>query len=133
MRYVLDASMTLTFVLRDEHDDTAAQLLASIRRASISAPVIWRAEVLNGLVNAQKRKRIDKEGIAKGIALIDGLGVEIDSRTIDLLAIYELSTRHRLTVYDALYLDLAARENSLLATKDDALRRAAKAANVMSI
>ena len=110
MRYVLDASVALTFVLRDEHDDAAAEFLAGIRRASIVAPVIWRAEVLNGLVNAQRRKRIDTEGIEEGIALIDGLDVEIDLSPIDLLAMYMLAARYRLTVYDALYLDLAARE-----------------------
>ena len=133
MRYVLDASVALTFVLRDEHDDTAGAFLTSIRHAVIVAPVIWRAEVLNGLVNAQRRQRIDAKGIKEGIALIDGLGVELDLLPIDLPAIYALAVRYRLCVYDALYLDLAAREGVRLATNDDDLKRAAKAANVMVV
>ena len=133
MKFVLDASVALTFVLRDEDDAEAARLLSSVRRATIIAPLIWRAEVLNGLVNAQRRKRIDVAGIQQGIALIDGLDVEIDLQSIDLSAIYQLATRHRLTVYDALYLDLAAREGVGLATHGDDLKRAAKAANVTII
>ena len=133
MRYVLDASVALTFVLRDEHDDAAGAFLTSIRHAVIVAPVIWRAEVLNGLVNAQRRQRIDAKGIKEGIALIDGLGVELDLLPIDLPAIYALAVRYRLCVYDALYLDLAAREGVRLATNDDDLKRAAKAANVMVV
>ncbi|MGI9024755.1 MAG: type II toxin-antitoxin system VapC family toxin [Burkholderiaceae bacterium] len=130
---MLDASVALTFVLRDEDDDAAARLLSSVRRATIIAPMIWRAEVLNGLLNAQRRKRIDAAGIQQGIALIDGLDVEVDLRPIDLSAIHQLATRYRLTVYDALYLDLAAREGVGLATHDDDLKRAAKAANVTII
>jgi predicted nucleic acid-binding protein len=133
MRFVLDASVALTFVLRDEHDDDASRLLASIRRATIIAPAIWRAEVGNGLLNARRRKRIDAAGIAQAIELIDGLDVEIDLRTIDLSAIHRLATLHRLTVYDALYLDLAAREGVGLATHDDDLKRAARVAHVMII
>ena len=133
MRFVLDSSVALTFVLRDEHDAAAKLLLVGIRRATIIAPAIWRAEVLNGLLNAQRRKRIDAAGIAQGIALIDSLDVEIDLQPIDLPAIHRLATRYRLTVYDALYLDLAAREGVGLATHDDDMKRAAKGANVMLV
>jgi predicted nucleic acid-binding protein len=41
-----------------------------------------------------------------------------------------LARRHRLTVYDAAYLELAQREVAPLATLDDALTRAAKAEGV---
>ena len=133
MRFVIDASVALSFLLRDENDAEAARLLACVRRASIIAPAIWRAEVLNGLLNAQRRKRIDMAGISEGITLIDSLDVEIDLRTIDLFTIHQVATRHRLTVYDALYLDLAAREGVGLATHDVDLKRAAKAANITII
>ena len=133
MRFVIDASVALSFLLRDENDAEAARLLACVRRASIIAPAIWRAEVLNGLLNAQRRKRIDMAGISEGITLIDSLDVEIDLRMIDLFTIHQVATRHRLTVYDALYLDLAAREGVGLATHDVDLKRAAKAANITII
>jgi len=41
-----------------------------------------------------------------------------------------LSRRHRLTSYDAAYLELAMREGCALATVDDALRTAAAAERV---
>ncbi len=54
-------------------------------------------------------------------------------RPMDSAEIHQLAARHRLTVYDALYLDLAAREGIGLATHDDELKRAARAANVTII
>ena len=41
-----------------------------------------------------------------------------------------LARRHRLTVYDASYLELAQRESVPLATLDGALRGAARAARI---
>jgi predicted nucleic acid-binding protein len=42
-----------------------------------------------------------------------------------------MAGKHRLTAYDAAYLELAMRDNQPLATVDDDLRRAAIAENVV--
>ncbi len=48
----------------------------------------------------------------------------------DEAAVLALARRHRLTVYDAAYLELAIREGSPLATLDTALMRAARGESV---
>ena len=53
------------------------------------------------------------------------LGVTID-RTPDEAAVLTLAWRHRLTVYDASYLELAQREGVLLATLEKELVDAAR-------
>ena len=58
MRYALDASTALSFVLDDERDDTATFMLSTLKHASVIVPVIWRYEVANGLINAVRRKRL---------------------------------------------------------------------------
>ena len=50
---------------------------------------------------------------------------------VEAKSIITLATQHTLTFYDATYLDLALRTALPLATLDDALRRAAKAENVV--
>jgi predicted nucleic acid-binding protein len=47
--------------------------------------------------------------------------------------VFRLAKTQELTVYDAIYLDLAARRRIALATRDKALRRAAVALNVALI
>lgn len=44
-----------------------------------------------------------------------------------------LTRTHRLTAYDAAYLELALRENVALATLDDALMRAARSEGVVLV
>ena len=131
MRFVLDASVALTFMLPDEKDDFSLRVLDACRDATIVVPSIWRAEVLNGLLGAQRRKRVGADGVEIAIALIDALDAEVDERPVDMIATYRLAVRHKLTVYDTLYLDLAARHGVGLATHDAELKRAARAANVM--
>ena len=55
------------------------------------------------------------------------LGVTID-RSPEEASVLALARQHRLTVYDAAYLELALRRNLPLATLDEQLLRACKAA-----
>lgn len=57
---------------------------------------------------------------------LDDLAISLD-HSPDSERVLRLARRHDLTAYDALYLELALRTGSTLATLDKALRRAAKA------
>ena len=85
---------------------------------------------------AYRRQRIDKnlkESILQSImqlpVIIDNAGM-IPSYFPDIAA---LATKHQLSSYDALYLELAIRQNIPLITLDKALRQAAKAENVLHV
>jgi predicted nucleic acid-binding protein len=56
--------------------------------------------------------------------------VDIESANRVLSDVYRLATLHRLTAYDAAYLELALRRNLPIATLDVELRNACKAAGV---
>ena len=130
MRYVVDASVALTFVLGDEHDGRAERLLGSLKDHSLCVPAIWHAEVVNGLMAAERRRRIDAAGVDDGIARMDALGAEVDVPGPDMLTLRRLATKYRLTAYDAFYLELAARRGMPLATNDHDLAGAAKRGGV---
>jgi predicted nucleic acid-binding protein len=95
-------------------------------------PAIWEAELANALVVGERRKRISDEKIRRFTEQIRLLPIEVD--TAGTLAAIEralpLARKHRLSAYDALYLELAARRNLPLATLDEDLAAAAAKASI---
>jgi predicted nucleic acid-binding protein len=134
--FVLDASTALAWCFKDEDNnsdaDRAQQLLAD---ATALVPRIWHAEVANGLVAGERRKRIDWPDLQRSVALLETLDIRIDLTEIASrwMPLIQLARSHRLSLYDAIYLDLAMREHLPLATVDTALARAAEAAGVALI
>jgi predicted nucleic acid-binding protein len=133
MHYVIDASTALGFVFDDEDDDRGVRLLASLAQDTLSVPGIWYAEVVNGLIQAQRRKRIDGAAVDRAIAHFGSLDIRPDAGEPDMLAIRRVADAHRLTAYDAAYLELALRAQLPLATNDSALAKAAKARGVKTL
>ena len=72
----------------------------------------------------ERRGRIDAAGTASFLTDLDQLPIRID-RTPDSTAVVTLARAHRLTVYDAAYLELARRHGLPLATLDNQLLVAA--------
>lgn len=96
------------------------------------APALWRLEVANVLVLAEKRGRIWADMATEFVYLLEAMQNQIDPegtrRTFE--HIMPLFRRHDLTAYDAAYLDLALREGLPLATLDARLRSVAAACGV---
>jgi len=84
-------------------------------------------------VTAERRRRITPEQARAARQAIGDPVVRQSTPAVSTPcrgAAYPLSVRHELTLYDALYLELALRLNLPLATFDGALRRAAEAEGV---
>lgn len=124
---VLDASALASWLMPDEPGVDLATL--SARHDVFAAPGLLWAEIRNILAVAERRGRIDRGSLDLAIAAIDDLGIVLD-RAPASAAVIDLSRRHGLTLYDALYLELALREDAELATLDAALARAARAEGV---
>ena len=95
-------------------------------------PTVWWLEIANGLLVAERRKRISQADAAEAFAISLNLPVTTDTET-GLRAGKEsasLARQYDLTIYDAAYLELAIRQSAGLATVDRALARAAKAAGI---
>jgi predicted nucleic acid-binding protein len=77
---------------------------------------------------AERKGRITARESDAFIADLSKLGVERDHEAPDraFTHLLALCRTHRLTSYDAIYLDLAARRSLPLATLDEDLRKAAK-------
>jgi predicted nucleic acid-binding protein len=132
-RFVLDASIVLTWCFPDEESKKAQEVAERIAAGDrVIVPAFWRHEMLNALLVGEKRKRLTPELTQAFIDDLVRLPVDIDipsSSTVFHL-VQALCRKHGLTPYDAAYLEIAMREKNGLATVDQDLRRAAAAEGV---
>lgn len=126
--YVVDASVAMSWCFLDEAAAATQRLYNDLSGAFIIAPAWWYIELTNVLYLAEKSRRIPTERVAEFIAMIEGLRVEIDNEAPQraFSHLLPLCRAHKLTSYDAIYLDLAMRRKLPLATLDEPLRKAAR-------
>ena len=128
-RFVLDASVVLTWCFPDENTDLAQRVADRFKQGDTAlAPSFWPHEVLNALLAGEKRKRISNEMIRTFLDDLVLLPIALEPSPAGIVfdRIQSLSRKHGLTAYDASYLDLALESGLALATLDEALLRACK-------
>lgn len=122
---VVDASAIMAFLLSEAMPADAPWL--SLLAQGALAPAHFPAEVVNGLLVAMRRGRINDAERSQAIAELTNQSIEIDDvpdwPVLDRIS--TLAENHKLTVYDALYIDLALRRGLPLATCDQAMSSAA--------
>lgn len=134
MSFVADASVTLSWILPDERAASDQTLLTRTINQAIVVPAHWSSEVANGLLMAERRKRLMPADSARAIGWLSGLEIVIDEGELQVFAAaIPLARAHQLSVYDALYLELAARKGLELATFDKTLIIAANAVGVKTL
>ncbi len=126
MQLVIDASVTASWLLPDERHPVALLAYEAPDTNDALVPWIWWFEVRNLLVIVERRGRIDAVKAGRALTVPGRYPVAIDSSPVEADVI-DLARRHRLTVYDAAYLELAGRHRVSLATLDMALAAAARA------
>lgn len=129
---MLDNSVALAWCFEDEQTPATDAILDRLVREGATAPQLWPLEALNGLLTAERRGRIGRDDRLRLASLLADLPITIDAETAarTWTATARLAEAHRLTAYDAAYLELALRENLPLATRDAALAAAAGAVGV---
>jgi predicted nucleic acid-binding protein len=131
--FVADASATLPWCFEDGATPATEALLERLRAGEAAVvPAHWSAEVMNGLITAVRRGRIDLERVARFSRDLAALPTRIEPPHAPAAwgAVIRVAAKHQLTVYDAAYLELAERTRLPLATLDGDLRKAALAASV---
>jgi predicted nucleic acid-binding protein len=116
----------------DEADPYTERVLGALEAGTAVVPALWPLEVANVLLVAERRRRLRRADVVQFLDLLEGLPVEVDPviAVADVAGISALAREHRLSAYDAAYLHLAMRERLPLATRDAALRSAARAVSV---
>lgn len=131
MRFVLDNSVVMRWLLKDGSDERLAyaahvlELLAQDTGEAV-VPGIWSLEVANVLVKAQAKGLVSEARATAFVGLLGEMAITADPSTASraLGDTLQLARRFKLSSYDAAYLELALREGLPLATLDADLRQA---------
>jgi predicted nucleic acid-binding protein len=129
MPFVLDASVTACWAFPDEGHPNADLALNRMRTEEALVPSLWWFEIRNILVVNERRLRLTETESATFLLNLSRLPFSFD-RDPDNNEVLRLARAHRLSVYDAAYLELARRSGVALATLDAALIRSARAETV---
>jgi predicted nucleic acid-binding protein len=129
MPFVVDASVTASWLFPDEGHPAVSAAYDRLRTDHALVPSLWWFDIRNIFVVSERKGRLDPGRTHKALALLGSLPIQQDAEP-DETAVLRLARQHRLTVYDAAYLELAQRENVALATLDAELARAASSENI---
>ena len=135
MSFVLDNSVTMRWFFGDGKPGElafAARVLEALETDKAIVPVTWGLEVANVIARAEAKGLVTEARSAAFLELLEGVSIEVDAATFKHArsATLELARRHKLSAYDASYLEVALRRGLPLATLDEDLREAAKKAGV---
>ena len=133
MSMVLDSSATLAWVYGDEITEPIRHVFNLVSENGAWVPGMWKLEVANILETGSRRGRHDAAFRNSTLADLALLPISIDAETDRHAwgATLQLSERHRLTLYDSAYLELALRRGLPLASLDAELRGPAEAEGVV--
>ena len=126
--FVLDCSVTMSWLFHDEVTPATSKLLDRLDAETALVPPVWFLEVANVLAVSERKGRIPVARAEEFIQQLTKFDLEIDPEPPERAFgdVLPLCRKHRLTSYDATYLDLAVRRKLPLATLDEPLRKAAK-------
>ena len=132
--FVLDASVAAAWSFADETTPESDALRESLAEQRAVVPRLWHTETTNLLLMAERRQRIKPERCEELLELLASLPIDTQDESDRLRGpVLRLARAHRLSVYDAVYLDLAVDRGLALATRDVALQKAARAEGVSLI
>jgi predicted nucleic acid-binding protein len=129
---IVDASVALAWALPDERSAYADAALQHVAHHGAHVPDIWMLEIFNGLLMAERKKRITPRGAdnfmtqmfelhSRGYLVVAGPPLDEIVHEVGLIA-----REQQLTAYDAAYLQLAKTSRIPIASFDAQLAAAAK-------
>lgn len=127
-RFVLDCSVCMAWCFKDQADSYTRAVLDRIAASQPLVPSVWPLEVSNVLLVGERRRKLNQTDSSRFVDFLRELPIAVDEeaprRAFD--SIISLARDHRLSAYDAAYLELAMRHGLPLATRDEQLRKAAR-------
>jgi predicted nucleic acid-binding protein len=133
----LDCSVAIPWIIQEQSNTAIDTLFQDGYRGAVAfvVPILWFTECGSTLNEMVKRKRLTLAQAQEGFATLRYSRVQADvAPTVETQSrILMLAQTHGITFYDASYLELARRRQSMLATLDQKLKVAAIAAGVLCL
>ncbi len=133
--FVLDNSVSMRWLLastKPADQSYAESVLGTLTDMEALVPDLWHLEAINVCLGAEKRGDTTSQHVQAFLYQLENLPIHVDAITSQQAFAHTitLARTHKLSSYDAAYLELAIREGLPLATLDKNLRKAAKKAEV---
>ena len=133
--FVIDASVTATWLLPDEHSDASRRVYARVRASTVDAhaPESWLWECGNIIANGVRRKRMSAADALLTWSVLDAVRTRVELSALEpaqVRACLVLAFDLGVSLYDAAYLWLAQSLKLPLLTHDEVLVRAARKQSV---
>lgn len=131
MLFVLDNSVSMRWLFKDGTEADllyAEQVLEALKEGSAVVPGVWWLEVSNVIVRAEAQQLLPETQSRKSLDTLRKIPITVDSSPVEQLweQTLHLARKFHVSAYDAAYLELAIRQNIVLATLDADLARAAR-------
>lgn len=129
---VVDASVGAAWFLEERGSEAALALLRGTP-PRFHVPPIWLAEMCNVFLTHERSGGCEAGETARWLALLAEMPLAFDGEANDFAGgarVLELARAHRLSVYDAQYLELAQRRRLPVASLDRKLAAAARALGI---
>ena len=127
--FIVDASVGFAWVCQSQATPETDHLLNEVGAGAVGiVPALWFLEMSNVLLMAQRRHRLTAGERKAAMEKLSALQLTVDDEGARHAfgKISELAEKYGLTIYDATYLELALRRSLPLASRDEALKNAAK-------
>jgi predicted nucleic acid-binding protein len=131
--FIADASVAIGWVHPAQSTREARATLEALGAGDVlEVPALWPLEVANALTVLMRRRKLTADDRRSALGWLRALPIKIDheASALAFTRIAELASEHQLSVYDAVYLELARRRGLPLATLDARLAEAARATGV---
>ena len=131
MLFVLDNSVSMRWLFKDGTEADllyAEQVLEALKEGSAVVPVVWWLEVSNVIARTEAQQLLPETQSRKFLDTLRKMPITVDSSPVEQLweQTLHLARKFKISAYDAAYLELAIRQNIVLATLDADLARAAR-------
>ncbi len=131
--FVADSSVGVAWAVHTQASEATDELLDRVADGTpLVVPALWPFEVANSLLVLFRRKKVLAEDRDRALSALAKLPLMMDDEGPRFAwdKISDLAAKHGLSVYDAVYLELAVRRKLPLASRDQALRKAAQGCRV---
>jgi predicted nucleic acid-binding protein len=132
MPFVVDASVSIAWVIGDEASPAADAARQRLLHDDAFAPSLWWFEVRNVVLINERSGRLARERADGALTYLRRQSIVLD-HAADEKRLLDLARAHRLTVYDATYLELAQRLAAPLASLDRRLVAAARTIGIATV
>ncbi|MFV9935987.1 MAG: type II toxin-antitoxin system VapC family toxin [Rickettsia endosymbiont of Haemaphysalis japonica] len=122
--FIADCSITVSWFFYDERDKYSDFTLDYCYKFRVIVPPLWRLEVTNVILIAEKRTRIKSVEVIKIIDFLNSLPLKISNLNFSIHEIIQTARANNLTAYDTTYLLTAMHAGLPMATNDKALIKA---------